>query len=52
MNINNKSNACSDRKSVNGWTSWKTASGKTIDDLIEQFLDIISTGSKVNRKTE
>ena len=35
--------AGSDRKSVNGWTSWKTSSGKTISDLREQFLEIKAT---------
>lgn len=34
--------AGSDRKTVNGWTSWKTSSGKTIADLREQFLPDLS----------
>lgn len=33
-------NAGSDRKTVNGWTSWKTNTGKTLADLREQFLNI------------
>lgn len=32
--------AGSDRKTVNGWTSWKTASGKTIADIREYFLNM------------
>lgn len=30
--------AGSDRKSVNGWTSWKDAEGRTLHDLRKQFL--------------
>ena len=38
--------AGSDRKTVNGWTSWKTVGGKTLADLREQFLEIKSPESK------
>lgn len=31
--------AGSDRKTVNGWTSWKTASGQTLADLREKLLN-------------
>ncbi|MGC2062801.1 MAG: hypothetical protein WA610_07465 [Thermodesulfovibrionales bacterium] len=31
--------AGSDRKTVNGWTSWKTEKGKTLADLREQLLN-------------
>jgi len=31
--------AGSDRKTVNGWTSWKTKSNKTIAELRDEFLD-------------
>lgn len=31
-------NAGSDRKTVNGWTSWKTKDDKTLAELREQFL--------------
>ena len=30
--------AGSDRKTVNGWTSWKTASGKTLSEVREEIL--------------
>lgn len=30
--------AGSDRKTVNGWTSWKTTNGKTIADIREEYL--------------
>ena len=32
-------NAGSDRKTVNGWTSWKTKQNKTLADLREQLLN-------------
>ena len=35
--------AGSDRKSVNGWTSWKAYNGKTIAELREQFLALNTT---------
>jgi hypothetical protein len=44
--------AGSDRKTVNGWTSWKTVGGKTIADLREQFLEIKSSQSKDKGTTE
>ncbi len=31
--------AGSDRQTVNGWTSWKTSSGKTLSDLRDKFLN-------------
>jgi len=31
--------AGSDRKTVNGWTSWKTESGKTLAEIREAFLN-------------
>ncbi len=31
--------AGSDRKTVNGWTSWKTASGQTLSDLRDKLLN-------------
>lgn len=33
-------NAGSDRKTVNGWTSWKTSNGLTLADLREKLLNI------------
>ena len=32
-------NAGSDRKTVNGWTSWKVSNGKFLSDLRTEFLD-------------
>lgn len=32
-------NAGSDRKTVNGWTSWRTITGKTLAELREQLLN-------------
>jgi hypothetical protein len=32
--------AGSDRKTVNGWTSWKTTSGKTIADIRDEYLKV------------
>lgn len=32
-------NAGSDRKTVNGWTSWKTSKNKTLADLRDQFMN-------------
>ena len=31
-------NAGSDRKTVNGWTSWKTSSGKTLSEIRDEIL--------------
>lgn len=31
--------AGSDRKTVNGWTSWKTTDGKTLADLRDEFIN-------------
>lgn len=40
--------AGSDRKTVNGWTSWKNSQNKTLADLREQFLNInIAATNKV-----
>ena len=44
--------AGSDRKTVNGWTSWKTAAGRTIADIREEYLSLVAPpglepGSKV-----
>lgn len=36
-------NAGSDRKTVNGWTSWKTISGQTLAELREKLLNTSST---------
>jgi len=36
--------AGSDRKTVNGWTSWKNAEGKTLADLREKYLSILDSG--------
>ena len=36
--------AGSDRKTVNGWTSWKTLSGKTLSELRDQLLNTASDG--------
>ena len=33
--------AGSDRKTVNGWTSWRSDNGKTLSDLRDLFLNII-----------
>lgn len=35
--------AGSDRKTVNGWTSWKTIDGETIADIREKYLKQIET---------
>jgi hypothetical protein len=32
--------AGSERKTVNGWTSWKTKSGETLADIREKFLTV------------
>lgn len=32
-----------DRKTVNGWTSWKTISGRTISDLRDKLLNTAPT---------
>ena len=33
--------AGSDRKTVNGWTSWKNEQGRTLADLREKYLRIL-----------
>jgi hypothetical protein len=35
--------AGSDRKTVNGWTSWKTITGKTIAELRDELLNTVPT---------
>lgn len=35
--------AGSDRKTVNGWTSWKTQDGQTIADLRDKLLNTVTT---------
>lgn len=40
--------AGSDRKTVNGWTSWKNSENKTIAELREQLLKLNAQGNKEN----
>lgn len=41
--------AGSDRKTVNGWTSWKTATGQTIADLRDKLLNTVTTDNESTR---
>lgn len=40
--------AGSDRKTVNGWTSWKTKAGKKIADIRDEYLDLEENKSTIH----